>query len=475
MRLRDAIVCGVLLIAAAAPAVCAPLEQQARTYDLTLDDCLAQTLQRYPEIQALRTELERAAGTRIVYRSRALADLNGQATVGLRGGNLYKSPEIDTNPRTGVISTNSSRQLVPSAFSAVWAQLSQPLIDLGIPPSLRRGRLEVVIAEQALNREVTDRLHEARTTFLRALYLRDRIALHDEIEKRLEANVDAEQRRFDVGTGGREAVAAAKVQALNLKLETSDLRGEYLSVVTRIAALCGLNPRDEVNGSRQLWLPRPVGELEYAMVNVDVPQESAYAVQHRADLKLLRALIDATAADRQTTRAGYFPTVSLIGSGLFIPDNYLLTRQTQIVTGQQTQSSEGRLGVAMAWQVIDTGQVTGESQRLEAVREGYQTVLHKLEQNVPRELAAVEGSLQDADARHEALVQSVAQAGESLNLIEAQVALGQATQLDFLKAQNDLLRVREVMTDAVYSHEVARAELDRVTGRYLQFHFDDPQ
>jgi outer membrane protein TolC len=464
---------GWLLILGAMPTAVAQLEQHVQTYDLTLDDCLASTFRQYPEIQRLRVDVERAIGTKTIFRSRALPQLSTQVAIGLRGGNLYNSGQTRTNANTGAIATNNAAALYPTPFSSLAAEFSQPLVDVGIPPSLRRGRLEVVIAQQNLNREVTDRLHEARTAFLRALYLRDLIALHENIDQRLQANVESEQQRLDVGAGSEAALKSAKIQELNLQLELSNLRGDYFTVVTRITELCGLNLSEDAKGSRQLWLPRPVGDLQYVPVTVDLPQESAYALEHRADLKLLRALVDATAADRQSVQAGYFPFVSLIGSALLIPQDYLLTRQTQIVAGQQTETTEGRAGVAMSWQVVDNGQVTGASRRIEAIRQVYEVTLQKLEQSVPRELATVEGSLQDADARRAALAKSAAEAEENLNLIETQVALGQATQLDFLNAQSNLLSVRAGLADATYSHEVARAELDRATGRYLQYHFEN--
>jgi len=45
-------------------------------------------------------------------------------------------------------------------------------------------------------------------------------------------------------------------------------------------------------------------------------------------------------------------------------------------------------------------------------------------------------------------------------LVEAQVSLGEATQLDFLKAQGNLLSVRAGLAEALHSHEEARAELE---------------
>jgi len=382
----------LLVWGAMLPAV-AQLEQHVRTYDLTLDDCLASTFRQYPEIQRLRVDVERATGTRIVFRSRALPQLATQMAIGLRGGDLYNSAQVRTNPKTGRVTTNNAAALYPTVFATLLPVGSQPLIDVAIPPALRRGRLEVVIAQQNLNREVTDRLHEARTTFLQALHLRDLIALYEDIDQRLQANVQSEQQRLDLGTGSEAALTSAKIQELNLQLALSNLRGDYFTVLTRITELCGLNLSEDTKGSRQLWLPRPVGELQYVPAKVDLPRESAYALGNRADLKLLRALVDATAAERQIVQAGYFPFVALTGSAVYVPQGYLLTKQTYIVPGQEIQSTEARYGVSMSWQVIDNGQVTGASRRIEAIRQIYEVSLHKLEQNVPRELAAVEGSL----------------------------------------------------------------------------------
>ncbi len=229
--------------------------------------------------------------------------------------------------------------------------------------------------------------------------------------------------------------------------------------MTRLAEFADTT-RPRARTARRLSLPKPVGDLRYEPVKVDLPRESAYAVQHRADLKLLQALVDATAADRQTVQAGYFPSVSLTATTLFIPQNLLLHKETAIVVGQDTRTSEVRAGVEMSWRVIDNGQVTGASHRLEATRQAYEIILRKLQQNIPRELATIQGELQNADARREALNKSAAEAEENLELIEAQVALGQATQLDFFKAQGNLLSVRAGLAEACMLTSRARAELD---------------
>jgi outer membrane protein TolC len=461
----------LLFIFCLTKAAVAQIEKQAQTYDLTMEDCLASALTQNPEIQQLRADVERAAGTRLVYRSRALPQLATQLSGGGRGGDLYIPPDVKaiiTNSVTRLV-TNNAPVIGPALYSLVTAQFSQPLFDAGVPPSLRRGRLEVILAQQNLNRAVTDRLHETRLIFLQALYLRDLIAVHVELDQRLQANVQSEQQRHDVGAANEAELKAAKIQQLNLELNLTNLRAEYFSTVTRLAEVCGRDPSRNTNGVSQIWLPKPVGALRYEPVKLDLAQESTYALQHRADLKLLQALADAANADKRTVQAGYFPTISLVASGLFFPQTALVSKPTDIVPGQDTRRSQLEAGVALTWLVIDNGQVTGAARQLAATQQAYEIILHQLEQNIPRELTTIEGALQSADERHEAFFKSAEAAEENLRLIEAQVSLGEATQFDFLKAQTNLLSVREGLVGAMHSQEAARAELDHATGRYLEY------
>ena len=59
------------------------------------------------QIERLRTDIEGAMGTRVVYRSRALPQLAGQFEGGLRGGSLYDSSvKIRTNASSVIVTNN---------------------------------------------------------------------------------------------------------------------------------------------------------------------------------------------------------------------------------------------------------------------------------------------------------------------------------------------------------------------------------
>jgi outer membrane protein TolC len=427
---------------AIAVALCCVAAARAGGAELTLHDCYQRVLANNPEIQRHRLELERAAGTKLVFVSRALPRLGAEARGGWREGTQY-DPD--------------------GPFSVITARFAQPLFDAAVPASARRGTVEIVLAQQTLNVTLTEQLHETRLTFLRALKLRDLIRLHEQIGERLQANIQRQQQRLEAGTGTRAAVLQAQVQALDLQPAVAGLRLEQERALLRLAELLG----QPIRGGTSL--PVPAGELQQQPATVQLADEVNRALRRRPDLRLLRALGDAVAEDRRIARAGFFPFVTLTASGMLIPENELLSREPELVAGRDPRASEYRAGVALSWRVVDSGEVAGRLRRLQAARQTHQITLRALQENIPRQIARAVHALETADARLAGLRKNLEQAGENLRLVEVGIALGEATQLDFLAAQRNLLAVRAGIVEALFEHEAARAELDLATGRYLDF------
>src|SRR4051812_1882667 len=118
---------------------------------ITLDAALSRTLEKNPEIVQARLALEQAAGRRLVFRSTAFPDIRLQVPAGIQGGKRADEPPVR-----------------PFAFARGF--FSQPLFDAAIPASLRRGNIEVLIAQQRLNVAVVENLHTTRLAFYAALY-----------------------------------------------------------------------------------------------------------------------------------------------------------------------------------------------------------------------------------------------------------------------------------------------------------------
>ena len=419
-----------------------PDSSQPEHKPVTLAECYAQTLERNREIRQKRADVERAAGTKVTFTARALPRFSMQTSAGQSGGSLYD----DGGP-----------------YAVVRADVSQPLFDMGIPASLRRGKLEVVIAQQNLNRTVTEQLHATRLAYLRALLSRRLYELHQQIETHLQANVRSAQQRFDVGMASRQTVRQAEIQLLGLKPQLAKAQRDYINAVTELAERKG----DELATRGRCQLPHPLGKLEYAALKIDLEKETTQTTERRPDLVLLREFIKASTEDQRMVKAGYYPFVSLAALSQYVPKEGVFTRRPEIVSGQEARVTETRYGMTFTWQVIDFGRVGGQSRQIESGRQTMEITLRRLEENVPRELAVLARTLDSTDAKLDALKQSVAQAEEMLKLVESRIALKEATQLDFLNAQSNLLSTQAGILQAVYENEAARAEFDRLTGRYL--------
>src|SRR5207245_5270992 len=153
---------------------------------ITLDTVLRTPLKRNQAIQQARSGLEQAAGQRLVFRSVAWPGVELGVPAGLQAG--HRAGE------SGV-----------KGFAVGRGVLTQTLFNAGLPASLRRGDVEVLIAQQQLNVAVVEQLHAARLAFYAALYNRSLESLRREQQRRLQENVTAQRTRFEAGLTDKTA------------------------------------------------------------------------------------------------------------------------------------------------------------------------------------------------------------------------------------------------------------------------------
>ena len=364
---------------------------------------------------------------------------------GVQGGNRAGEPSVQ-----------------PFAFAQ--GNLRQPLFDAAIPASLRRGDLAGLIAAQQLNVAVVEQLHTARIAFLTALYDRSLEALGRSQRERLDANMRGEEARYQAGAVDRGALAAATLQARELDPQIDEARHAYGAAILQLATAIGgdLGPGAS--------LPSPDGTLEFRCADFSLPNETAAALERRADLQLARLLVRASGEDERIARAGYYPRLELTVFGRYLPSTNL--QQASSGSAQRTDdivSSEISPGASATWRLLDNGQVRGAVLRARALRELNQVQLQRLEQSVGRELAALQNNFRALASRHDSLQQAVDVAENNLAVVEKSWQEGLASQLAFRTAETALLATRRGLLDAAFQQNVALAEWDRATGRYFQF------
>jgi len=194
----------------------------ARAHAITLDAALSRTLEKNPEILQARIALEQAAGHRLIFRSTAWPDLRMQGLAGVQGGKRADQPPLR-----------------PFAFARAF--FSQPLFDAAIPASLRRGNIEVLIAEQRLNVAIVEQLHTTRIAFYTALYNDSLRVLGEAQRERLAQNVTTQSDRYRAGQTDRAAIVSAQLLERELEPRIQDVQRLYEGALLTLATAMGDN------------------------------------------------------------------------------------------------------------------------------------------------------------------------------------------------------------------------------------------
>src|SRR5213078_2913707 len=403
---------------------------------ITLERVLQTTLDENPAIQEAKSGLEQASGQRLVFRSVAW-------------------PHAELGVPAGVQAGHRSGESGVKGFAVGRGSLEQVLFNMAVPPSLRRGDVGVLIAQQQLNVAVVEQLHAARLTFYAALYNRSLESIRDEQLQKLEENVATQKNRFEAGLAARSAFTSATIQADELVPQMEGAHRACREAQLNLAQAMGIDPAKSS-------LPEPDGELGFAPIELDVGAETAAALQRRVDLKLARLFVRAANEDQRIIAADYYPRIAGSVHGEWVPVSGI-HRQESTSKTQDFIGSEVREKAAYTWRVIDNGKVGGAVLRARAAREENELTCRKLEANVSRELPRTANDIQAIADRERSLASATAAAEESAQTVKENVATGLASQFEYRVTQNGFLRTKSGLLDAIYRHNVALAEWDRAT------------
>jgi outer membrane protein TolC len=415
------------------------------TTAVTLEHVLQITLEKNPAIQEAKAGLEQAAGQRLVFRS-------------------IVWPQVELGVPAGVQAGHRAGESGVKGFGLGRGLLNQTLFNVAVQPSLRRGDVEVLIAQQQLNVAVVEQLHAARLAFYAALYNQSLESIRKEQQQRLQENVTTQKNRLEAGLTGRSAFTSATLQASELVSQIETAHRTYRDAQLQLAQAMAVDPG-------KAPLPEPDGELVFIPIHINLDSETAAALQRRADVKLARLFVRAANEDERIIAADYYPEVNGGLRGEYVPVTGI-HRQGSTSKTQDFIGSEIRERAAYTWQVVDNGKVGGAVLRARSAKEINELASRKLEANIPRELSRIADYIRATEEREQSLASAAAAAEESAGVIQQNVASGLVSSLEYRITQNGFLETKSGLLDATYQHNLAVAEWDRATGRYFQFSYD---
>ncbi|MDF3056021.1 MAG: transporter [Rariglobus sp.] len=300
---------------------------------------------------------------------------------------------------------------------------------------------------------INNALLEVRTRFYNVLLAREQISVQEENVKLLQEQLQNARNRFEAGSVSNFEVLRAEVELANAQPQLIRARNSFRTSTDQLRQSLGYINTTQENLRRT---PEFVGTLEFTPTAYDLQTALDLARVNRPELLRSAKLVQAQERNIDIARAGYRPSVDLVGSYGLFKDNS---------SNAFNDSRDGwTVGVESSWAIFDGRATSG---RVAQARSQYrQSELSLNEQilAVEVEVRSALSSLQEAAELAEAAVKVVGQAEESLRLANARYSAGSATQLDVLQAQVALTQARDNQLQANYSYNVALANVRRALG-----------
>jgi len=329
------------------------------------------------------------------------------------------------------------------------------------------GAIKAAIAGAELVREaamlelqavINDSLLIVRTKFYDVLLARESIKVREQSVALLREQLQNARNRFEAGASSSFEVLRAEVALANAQPALIQARNAFRIAIEELRQALGFTNRV---GENLRKTPEFLGELTFQPVAFDLQTALDASRANRPELARLDKLEAARSEAVQGARAGYRPTVDLVGS-----------YQWRKGRGSDrfSDANDGwLLGVQSQWNVFDGRATAGRLAQARSTLAQAQLARSEAGLSVELEVRRAISSLQEAAELAEASQKVVEQAAEALRLATVRQSAGTATQLDVLTSQVDLTQARNNQLQANYNYLVAMSRLRKAMGQADQF------
>jgi len=423
----------------------------------TLEQAILTALQRNPDIQRTRQEIERAKGVFLELRADALprVDATGNFT--------------DTDPHltrfTGDGGTGTGFTDGGASFIGVERQYTFNLRATQIVFAGGRVVSQIRSAEFQRDsayfgfRDIIDTVIAlVRQQFYQILLNRALIGVQEESIRLLESQLQDQQNRFDAGTVPRFNVLQAQVALSNQQPDLISARNNYRIAQLQLARTIGLDFDPARGDSPPL---EAIGQLRYVPRAIPLPRAIEIAKERRPFLKQQKANVLTNNAEVGIARSGYFPQIRATGGSDF--------RSSPVSENIHDVRSGYVVGATGSWAIWDWGQTYGRVKQAKALLQQSKITLDDVNRQVELEVQQAYSNIVQGRELIRSQEQTVGQAQEALRLASARLSAGAGTQLEVLNARVEVTRAQSISLQALFTYNAAVAEFDRVTASEITY------
>lgn len=417
------------------------LAKQSQTYisgKLSIEDCLKLTLVNNKGLQRVVEEKEVARGKELGSYSAILP------SVSLTGEYLRKDEVASISLPSGPAITMGDLDNYSAGLN-----VTQPIFAGGaIVANINAGRLFSLLADELVRAMVQEVIYSASHSYYDVLLNQHLLQISADAVRSADAHLNDVRQKRRGGVASDFDVLRAEVELSNFKAELIQNKNAIDISKANLLKVMGVSQDSEVALS---------DELDYSAFKMSMEQAVETAYRNRPDLfsrqfdiKLQKELLN-------IARSRYWPTVSGFYNNIWSkPDPH---NSVVIDWGRAWQ-----VGFMVSMPLFDglarEGKVIERKARLKQA----QIDLIDAEETALFELTKAQLSIENAEEFVESQRLNLTRAKEGLRLAEIGYKEGTNTQVEMIDAQAALTQARAFYYQAVYSHLIAKLDLQKAMG-----------
>jgi len=328
--------------------------------------------------------------------------------------------------------------------------LAYLLYDFGARASgIDAQRYRLVASLLGNNRMLQDVIAEVEAAHFALLGAQAQVDALVELERSLQASLDAAEARLRGGLASR----ADQLRARAALAETQVAR--QAAERDRAKAEAALKQAAAIEQTRPLvrdWKTEPPAELEAADLLAELLAE---AQRERPDLVALQAAAAGARADAERARAARWPSLSLAAT----------TARTYFLEDDRVPSTSYSVGVNLSLPLFDGGRLAAEARAAERDAERLQAEADAQRSQVARAVTEAYLDVRHAQAQRAGVAVQLESATESAQAAEARYAAGVGSLLELLTAEAALARARQSTAESDSAWLAAFSRLNHALGR----------
>ncbi|MFZ2149295.1 MAG: TolC family protein [Sedimentisphaerales bacterium] len=430
-------------------------QEQSQTHisgQLSIEDCLKLALANNKVLQRITEEKEIARGEQIKSYSAILPN------VGLTGE--YRRLDKVQSIKMPEIMGGGSISMGDVDNYSTGLMVTQPLFAGGsIPARLNSAKLFSLLTDQTVRATVQDLIYTAAHAYYDVLLNQHLLEISADAVRSAQAHLDDVKLRRQGGVASDFDVLRAEVELSNFQAELIRNKNAINMAKTVLLKVMGVSQDSDFT---------LLNELVYVPSEMIMEQAVEAAYRNRPDLfgrefdiKLQKELL-------KVARSRYLPIISGYYSNTWSkPDPHTMM---EIEWGHAWQA-----GVMATLPIFDglsrEGEVIAQKARVRQAQIG----LIDAEETALFELTKALLSIEDAREFVESQRLNLTRAKEGLRLAEVGYKQGINTQVEMIDAQAALTTARVNHYQAIYSHIIAKLDLQKAMGTLTMFEAAEPE